>query len=59
MPRLISSMGLLFHHITKKRILLLEHVEKNHNGNSEKCMNCENEARKEIDVTNHLEVGHS
>ena len=22
-------------------------------------MNCENEAKKEIDVTNHIEVGHS
>ena len=52
-------MGLLCHHTTKKKILLLEHVEKNHNGNAEKCMNCENEARKDIDVTNHLEVGHS
>ena len=59
MPRLISSMGLLCHHITKKRILLLEHVEKTHNGNAEKCMNCENKTKQQIDITNHIEVGHS
>ena len=34
-------------------------LKKKHNGKSEKCMNCENEAKKEIDVTNHIEVGHN
>ena len=52
-------MGFFCRHTTKKRKYLLEHVENNHEGNAEKCMNCENETKQEIHVTNHMEVGHS
>ena len=52
-------MGFFFRHRRKKRKYLLEHVENNHEENTDKCMNCEYVAKQDIDVTNHIEEGHS